>query len=75
MEAVSVRMTRAIPTPTVETMRQTAAGLVNGLSAINSGIQFPREIVLTLENGQQIARWLLPYSRAAARANPEVGRT
>lgn len=75
MEAVSVRMTRAIPTPTIETVRQTAAGVVNGISAINSGIQFPREIVLTLENGQQIARWLLPYSRAAARANPEVGTT
>ena len=29
--------------------------------------------MLTLENGQEIARWLLPYSRAAARANPEVG--
>lgn len=75
LEGVSGRMARAVPTPTIETVQQTAAGVVNGISAINSGIQFPREIVLTLENGQQIARWLLPYSRAAARANPEVGTT
>ena len=73
MEAVSARMTRAIPTPTVDSINNAVAQGVNGISAINSGVQFPREIVLTLENGQEIARWLLPYSRAAARANPEVG--
>ena len=49
-----------------------AAGMVNGLAAVNQGYSFPREIVLKLEDGREIARWLLPDLRAAARANPEV---
>lgn len=49
-----------------------AAGMVNGLAAANQGYSFPREIVLKLENGAEIARWLLPYNRMANRANPEV---
>lgn len=75
VDSLADRMQAGLPSPTVETVRRAAADTVNGISAINSGYQFPREIVLTLENGQQIARWLLPYSRAAARANPEVGTT
>lgn len=73
VDSLADRMQAGLPSPTVETVRRAAADTVNGISAINSGVQFPREIVLTLENGQEIARWLLPYSRAAARANPEVG--
>ena len=73
VDSLADRMQAGLPSPTVETVRRAAVDTVNGISAINSGMQFPREIVLTLENGQEIARWLLPYSRAAARANPEVG--
>lgn len=73
VDSLADRMQAGLPSPTVETVRRAAADTVNGISAINSGVQFPREIVLMLENGQEIARWLLPYSRAAARANPEVG--
>lgn len=74
VDSLADRMQAALPSPTVETVRRAAEDTVNGISSINSGIQFPREIVLTLENGQQIARWLLPYSRAAAKSNPEVSK-
>lgn len=72
MRRVSGQMQSAIPTPTVETVQNAAAGMVNGLAAANQGINFPSTIVLTLENGAEIARWLLPYNRMASRANPEV---
>lgn len=57
-----------------EAIRSSAEGTVNSLAAMMPQDAYPREIVLTLENGQQIARWLLPYSRAAARSNPEVAK-
>ena len=72
MRRVSGQMQSAIPTPTVETVQNAAAGMVNGLAAANQGVNFPSTIVLTLENGAEIARWLLPYNRMASRANPEV---
>lgn len=62
----------AIPSDYMESIvNNAAAGMVNGLSTM-SGPSFPQTIVLTLENGAEIARWLLPYNRMAARANPEV---
>lgn len=57
-----------------EAIRSSAEGTVNGLAAMMPQDIYPREIVLQLENGQEIARWLLPYSRAAARSNPEVAK-
>ena len=71
MGQISRDIERSIPTPTIETVNNAAAGMVNGLSAISMP-SFPQTIVLTLENGAEIARWLLPYNRMAARANPEV---
>ena len=54
------------------TIHNAAAGMVNGLAALNQGAEFPSEIVLKLENGKEIARWLLPDIRAVSRADPEV---
>ena len=71
MGQISRDIERSIPTPTIETVNNAAAGMVNGLSAMSTPT-FPQTIVLTLENGAEIARWLLPYNRMAARANPEV---
>ena len=54
------------------TIHNAAAGMVNGLAALNQGAGFPSEIVLKLENGKEIARWLLSDIRAVSRADPEV---
>ncbi|MFR0798474.1 MAG: hypothetical protein ACLSHJ_06835 [Oscillospiraceae bacterium] len=50
-----------------------AAGMVNGFAAASGesgGGSYT--INLVLQNGQQIASWLLPDLRAAARNDPEV---
>lgn len=72
MDSVAGQMQRSVPSPTIETVQSAAAGMVNGLAAVNQGVSFPREIVLTLENGREIARWLLPDLRAVERSDPEV---
>lgn len=72
MASVASRMERAIPIPTVDTINNAAAGMVNGMAAASAGQSFPATIVLQLDNGAEIARWQLPYLRAAQRANPEV---
>lgn len=72
MEAMADTITSSIPTPTVDTVNNAAAGMVNGLAALNQGGGFPKEIVLKLENGKEVARWLLPDIRAVSRADPEV---
>ena len=72
MRGVASRMQSAIPIPTVDTINNAAAGVVNGMSAASAGQSFPSTIVLQLDNGAEIARWQLPYLRAAQRANPEV---
>lgn len=74
MGDVASRMQRAIPMPTMDAINDAIANGVNGMAAIAPQDTYPKEIVLILENGQQIARWLLPYSRAAARSNPEVAK-
>ena len=72
MDSVAGQMQRSVPSPTIETVQSAAAGMVNGLAAVNQGYSFPREIVLKLENGREIARWLLPDLRAVERSDPEV---
>ena len=63
----------AIPTPAVDAVYNAAAGMVNGLAAANAGDSGGSYTInLLLQNGQQIASWLLPDLRDAARNNPEV---
>lgn len=63
----------AIPTPAVDAVYNAAAGMVNGLAAANAGNSGGSYTInLLLQNGQQIASWLLPDLRDAARNNPEV---
>ena len=54
------------------TINNAAAGVVNGLSTMGTGGGYPSTIVLQLENGVEIARWLLPDLRSVMRSNPEV---
>lgn len=71
MQSVTAGIQNAIPTPTVDTVYNAAAGMVNGLAAQGTaGGSYT--INLVLQNGQQIASWLLPDLRTASRQNPEV---
>lgn len=73
MQSVTAGIQDAIPTPTVDTVYNAAAGMVNGLAAQSSGSPGGSYTInLILQNGQQIASWLLPDLRDAARSNPEV---
>ncbi len=73
MQSVTAGIQDAIPTPTVDTVYNAAAGMVNGLAAQSAGsFGGSYTINLILQNGQQIASWLLPDLRDAARSNPEV---
>lgn len=73
MQSVTAGIQNAIPTPTVDTVYNAAAGLVNGLAAQSAGSSGGSYTInLILQNGQQIASWLLPDLRDAARNNPEV---
>lgn len=72
MQSVGASIQDAIPVPTVDTVYNAAAGMVNGLAAQGAGNGGSYTVNLVLENGQQIASWLLPDLRSAARNNPEV---
>ena len=73
MQSVSANIQDAIPTPAVDAVYNAAAGMVNGLAAANAGNGGGSYTInLVLQNGQQIASWLLPDLRDAARNNPEV---
>lgn len=73
MQSVTAGIQNAIPTPTVDTVYNAAAGMVNGLAAQSAGSPGGSYTInLILQNGQQIASWLLPNLRDAARSNPEV---
>lgn len=73
MQSVTAGIQDAIPTPTVDTVYNAAAGLVNGLAAQSAGSPGGSYTInLILQNGQRIASWLLPDLRDAARSNPEV---
>lgn len=71
MKSIGAGIQNAIPTPTVDAVYNAAAGMVNGFAAANSG-GGSYTINLVLQNGQQLASWLLPDLRDAARNNPEV---
>lgn len=73
MKSIGAGIQSAIPTPAVDAIYNAAAGMVNGFSAASGesgGGSYT--INLVLQNGQQIASWLLPDLRAAARNDPEV---
>ena len=73
MQSVTAGIQDAIPTPTVDTVYNAAAGMVNGLAAQSAGSPGGSYTInLVLQNGQKIASWLLPDLRDAARSNPEV---
>lgn len=73
MQSVTAGIQDAIPTPTVDTVYNAAAGMVNGLAAQSAGSPGGSYTInLILQNGQQIASWLLPDLRDVARSNPEV---
>ena len=75
MQGVSANIQDAIPTPAVDAVYNAAAGMVNGLAAANAGNSGGSYTInLLLQNGQQIASWLLPDLRDAAKNNPEVAR-
>ena len=71
MGAVASRMQRAIPTPTVETVNNAAAGVVNGLAAVSAGGRNVFEIVLNVD-GKEFYRTTLEDLRAVQKSNPEV---
>lgn len=72
MQSVTAGIQSAIPTPTVDTVYNAAAGMVNGIAAANAGNGGSYTINLVLQNGAQIASWLLPDIRTASKNNPEV---
>ena len=72
MQSVTAGIQNAIPTPTVDTVYNAASGMVNGLAAANAGNGGSYTINLVLQNGAQIASWLLPDIRTASKNNPEV---
>ena len=75
LNSIGANIQDAIPTPAVDAVYNAAAGMVNGLAAANAGNGGGSYTInLLLQNGQQIASWLLPDLRDAARNNPEVAR-
>lgn len=72
MQSVGAGIQNAIPTPTVDTVYNAAAGMVNGLAAQSTALGGTYTVNLVLENGAKIATWLLDPMREAARSNPEV---
>lgn len=75
MQSVGAGIQNAIPTPTVDTVYNAAAGMVNGLAAQSTALGGTYTVNLVLENGTKIATWLLDPMREAARSNPEVATT
>lgn len=71
LDGTADQMTRSIPIPTVDAINNAAAGVVNGM-AVAGGTAQPARITLQLENGREIARWLLPDIRSLQKSSPEV---
>lgn len=71
MGAVASRMQRAIPTPTIETVNNAAAGVVNGLAAVSTGGRNVFELVFNID-GREFYRTTLDDLRAVQKSNPEV---
>lgn len=75
MGPVADQMQRSIPTPTVDTVNNAAAGMVNGLSALGGlGGNFRIEIPVIID-GKEFYRATIDDLRAVQRANPEVVKT
>lgn len=75
MEAMADTITSSIPTPTVDTVNNAAAGMVNGLSALGGlGGNFRIEIPVIID-GKEFYRATIDDLRAVQRANPEVVKT
>lgn len=71
MGAVASRMQRAMPTPTIETVNNAAASMVNGLAAVSTGGRNVFELVFNID-GREFYRTTLDDLRAVQKANPEV---
>lgn len=75
MEAMADTITSSIPMPTVDTVNNAAAGMVNGLSALGGlGGNFRIEIPVIID-GKEFYRATIDDLRAVQRANPEVVKT
>ena len=75
MGPVADQMQRSIPTPTVDTVNNAAAGMVNGLSALGGlGGKIRIEIPVIID-GKEFYRATIDDLRAVQRANPEVVKT
>lgn len=75
MRAVSGAISSAIPTPTVDTVNNAAAGMVNGLSTLGGlGGNIRVEIPVIID-GKEFYRATIDDLRAVQRANPEVVKT
>lgn len=74
MDGVASQMQSSIPTPTIETVNNAAAGMVNGLSAISTGQRIRIEVPVIID-GKEFYRYTLDDLRAVARSNPEVATT
>lgn len=57
---------------TARDMQEIMAASVNALSANSGGGSQPMAINLVAQNGDKLARWILPDLRAAMKADPEV---
>lgn len=75
MDQVAGQMRSSVPTPTVETVNNAAAGMVNGLSTLGGlGGHFRIEIPVIID-GKEFYRYTLDDLRAVERSNPEVVTT
>ncbi len=70
MRSVGAGIQNAIPTPTVDTVYNAAAGMVNGLALAGGGV-YRVEIPLYI-NGVEFYRASIDDLRAVQRSNPEV---
>lgn len=70
MQRVSSGIQDAIPTPTVDTVYNAAAGMVNGLALAGGGV-YRVEIPLYI-NGVEFYRASIDDLRTVQRSNPEV---
>lgn len=70
MQSVTAGIQDAIPTPTVDTVYNAAAGMVNGLALAGGGV-YRVEIPLYI-NGVEFYRASIDDLRTVQRANPEV---
>lgn len=73
VDSLAGRMQAGLPSPTVETVRSAAAGMVNGLATLGSAGGTYRIEIPVLIDGKEFYRYTLDDLRSVVRANPEVG--